>query len=191
MIKILLLDNYDSFTYNLYHYIDSFRRFRVDVARNDAVDVAEISDYDGIVISPGPGLPSESGKTMEVISSFYSTKRIFGVCLGHQAIAEFFGGTLINLPEVLHGLQTPIRLHTPRHYIFNDLPDTIEVGRYHSWVVNPHQLPGELKVSAVDFLDQIMALYHEKYDIASVQFHPESVMTPLGLKIIENWLLRF
>lgn len=188
MIKILLLDNYDSFTYNLYHYIDLTGGFIVDVIRNDAVKLASINSYDGIVLSPGPGLPKESGLLMNVIDIYHSRKKIFGVCLGHQALAEYFGAKLLNLPEVLHGIQTPIKILEPKHYIFRDMPSTIEVGRYHSWVVNPIDLPDCLAVTAVDYDNQIMALSHKKYDICSVQFHPESIMTSYGMKIILNWL---
>lgn len=188
MIKILLLDNYDSFTYNLYHYIDSTGGFIVDVIRNDAVKIASINSYDGIVLSPGPGLPKESGLLMNVIDTYHSRKRIFGVCLGHQALAEYFGAKLLNLPEVLHGIQTPIKILEPKHYIFHDMPSIIEVGRYHSWVVDPIDLPDCITVTAIDYDNQIMALSHKKYDICSVQFHPESIMTSYGMKIILNWL---
>jgi len=188
MIKILLLDNYDSFTYNLYHYIDSTGGFIVDVIRNDAVNLTCIKSYDGIVLSPGPGLPQESGLLMDVIDAYYKSKRLFGVCLGHQALAKYFGAELLNLPKVLHGIQTPIKINEPKHYIFSDLPSSIDVGRYHSWVVNPIGLPDCLEVTAIDYENQIMALSHKKYDICSVQFHPESIMTPYGMKIILNWL---
>lgn len=191
MIKILLLDNYDSFTYNLYHYIDSTGGFKVDVIRNDAVVLSNIQHYDGIVLSPGPGLPKESGLLMDVIQNYHSSKKIFGVCLGHQALAEYFGAGLFNLPEALHGVQTPIKILNPKHYLFKGLPDVVEVGRYHSWVVNPTGLPDSLTISAVDFDNQIMALSHKKYDICSVQFHPESIMTPYGMKMVQNWLNSF
>ncbi len=191
MPSILLLDNYDSFTYNLYHYIDSTGDFKVDVIRNDAVKLTSINRYDGIVLSPGPGLPKESGLLMDVIDAYHSSKRIFGVCLGHQAVAQYFGADLVNLPEVLHGIQTPIQLVNPKHYLFIGLPDTIEVGRYHSWVVNPQGLPGVLQVTAFDLDDQIMALSHRTYDICTVQFHPESIMTPGGFQMIQNWLNAF
>jgi len=191
MIKILLLDNYDSFTYNLYHYIDSAGSFHVDVIRNDIIDIKDVKQYDGIVLSPGPGLPKESGMLMEVIVECVNSKRIFGVCLGHQAIAEYFGAHLINLPEVLHGIQTPIKLLNPKHYLFNGLPDVVDVGRYHSWVVSPVDLPHNLTVTAVDFDEQIMALSHKIYDVCSVQFHPESIMTFFGMRMIQNWLDMF
>jgi anthranilate synthase component 2 len=191
MIKILLLDNYDSFTYNLYHYIDSTGGFIVDVIRNDAVNVTSINNYDGIVLSPGPGLPKESGLLMDVIDAYHKSKRLFGVCLGHQALAEYFGAKLLNLPEVLHGIQTPIKILEPKHYIFRDMPSTIEAGRYHSWVVNPIGLPDCLTVTVVDFDNQIMALSHKNFDICSVQFHPESIMTPYGMKMVRNWLNSF
>lgn len=191
MVKILLLDNYDSFTYNLYHYIDSTPGFKVDVIRNDSVVLSEIKHYDGIVLSPGPGLPKESGLLMDVIQNYYLNKKIFGVCLGHQALAQYFGAELLNLPTVLHGVQTPIKIINLKHYLFKDLPPIIDVGRYHSWVVNPVGLPNCLDVTAVDFNNYIMALSHKSFDICSVQFHPESIMTPYGMKIILNWLDRF
>ncbi|MEW5845281.1 MAG: aminodeoxychorismate/anthranilate synthase component II [Bacteroidota bacterium] len=190
-MKILLLDNYDSFTYNLYHYIDSTGGFKVDVIRNDAVVLSNIHHYDAIVLSPGPGLPKESGLLMDAIQNYHSSKKIFGVCLGHQALAEYFGAKLFNLPEVLHGVQTPIKILNPKHYLFKDLPDIVEVGRYHSWVVNPIGLPDGLTVTAVDFDNQIMALSHKNFDICSVQFHPESIMTPYGMKMVRNWLNSF
>lgn len=191
MASILLLDNFDSFTYNLYHYIDSTGGFSVHVIRNDAVNLQSVKRYDGIVLSPGPGLPGESGLLMDVIDCCHSTKRIFGVCLGHQALALYFGAELLNLPEVLHGVQTPIKILNPKHYIFNNLPDVVDVGRYHSWVVNSKTLPESLRVTAVDYDSQIMALSHKSYDLCSVQFHPESIMTPLGMQIIRNWLDAF
>jgi anthranilate synthase component 2 len=164
---------------------------QVDVVLNDELPLEDAVKYDGIILSPGPGLPSEAGSLLPLIDHYKSTKRIFGVCLGQQAIAEVFGGTLINLSKVYHGLATPVSFSNPRHYLFDGLSDTIEAGRYHSWVVDPATLPGCLRTEAVDENGQIMALSHKEYDICSVQFHPESVLTPEGMKIIINWLKKF
>jgi len=191
MAKILLFDNYDSFTYNLVQYVQNSGDHQVDVVLNDELPLEDAGRYDGIILSPGPGLPSDAGLLLPLISRYKSTKRIFGVCLGHQAIAEAFGGTLINLDKVYHGIATPVTFSDPRHYLFAGLPDTIEAGRYHSWVVNPATLPQCLKTEAVDENGQIMAISHKEFDICGVQFHPESVLTPQGMNIITNWLKRF
>lgn len=191
MARILVFDNYDSFTYNLVHYIRNSGDHNVDVALNDEIPLHEAASYDGIILSPGPGVPSEAGLLLPLIDLYKSTKRIFGVCLGQQAIAEAFGGTLVNLSAVYHGVATPVSLSSPRHYIFEGLPDTIEAGRYHSWAVDPATLPSCLKTEAIDRNGHIMALSHKEYDICSVQFHPESVLTPLGINIISNWLKMF
>lgn len=191
MAKILVFDNYDSFTYNLVHYVQNAGNHQVDVVLNDELPLDEAKKYDGIILSPGPGLPSEAGSLLPLIDKYKSTKRIFGVCLGQQAIAEVFGGSLINLSKVYHGLATPVSFSNPRHYLFEGLSDTIEAGRYHSWVVDPATLPGCLQTEAVDENGQIMALSHKEFDICSVQFHPESVLTPEGMKIIINWLKKF
>jgi len=191
MAKILVFDNYDSFTYNLVQYVQSFGKHQVDIVLNDEIPLEEAASYDGIILSPGPGLPSESGLLKPLISLYKSTKRIFGVCLGQQAIAEVFGGTLINLSTVYHGIATPVTFSRPRHYLFEGLPDTIEAGRYHSWVVDEKTLPQCLNIEAIDENGQIMSLSHKEFDICSVQFHPESVLTPLGFSIVSNWLNRF
>ena len=191
MAKILVFDNYDSFTYNLVHYIRTSGDHAVTVALNDEISLDEASGFDGIILSPGPGVPSEAGLLKPLIDFYKSTKRIFGVCLGQQAIAEVFGGTLINLRTVFHGVATPVSFCNPRHYLFDGLPDTIQAGRYHSWIVDPVTLPGCLKTEAVDQNGQIMALSHKELDICSVQFHPESVLTPYGINIISNWLKVF
>ena len=188
MRKILLLDNYDSFTYNLYHYVEAFNNIQVDVIRNDKVDIETIDQYDGIILSPGPGLPHESGLLIPVIKRYKKTKRILGVCLGQQAIAEVFDGELENLDTVYHGVSTPIKILEPRHYIFSGLPNKVEVGRYHSWVVSHTKFPNCLKVEALDNFGRIMALRHNELDICDVQFHPESILTPVGKAIIFNWL---
>jgi len=191
MAKILVFDNYDSFTYNLVHYVQKIGNHQVDVVLNDELPLEDAGKYDGIILSPGPGLPSEAGLLLPLIDRYKSTKRIFGVCLGQQAIAEVFGGTLINLSTVYHGLATPVTFSNPRHYLFEGLPEKIDAGRYHSWVVDPETLPQCLKIEAIDENKQIMALSHKEFDICSVQFHPESVLTPEGINIIANWLKGF
>jgi anthranilate synthase component 2 len=191
MPKILILDNYDSFTYNLYHYVEEFDGITIDVVRNDKVVLDEVEKYDGIILSPGPGLPCESGLLVPLINRYKDKKRIFGVCLGQQAIAEVFGGTLENMESVYHGVATPISILEPKHYLFKNLPSKIDVGRYHSWVVSPNNFPECLSVDAVDEHGRIMALSHKQFDICAVQFHPESVLTPLGKDIIRNWLVGF
>ena len=191
MAKILVFDNYDSFTYNLVQYVQSTGKHQVDIFLNDEIPLDDVEKYDGIILSPGPGLPFEAGMLKPLISRYHSKKRIFGVCLGQQAIAEVFGGRLKNLKTVYHGVATPVTFSQPRHYLFEGLPDTIEAGRYHSWVVENENLPECLKVEAIDKDGYIMALSHKEHDICSVQFHPESVLTPLGINIITNWLNKF
>jgi len=191
MAKILVFDNYDSFTYNLVQYVQNDGNHQVDVVLNDELPLEDAGKYDGIILSPGPGLPSEAGLLLPLIRQYKSTKRIFGVCLGQQAIAEAFGGSLINLEKVYHGIATPVTFSNPRHYLFDGLPDVIEAGRYHSWVVNPATLPHCLNTEAIDENGQIMAISHKEFDICGVQFHPESVLTPEGFNIISNWLKKF
>lgn len=191
MAKILVFDNYDSFTYNLVQYVQRACDHAIDVFLNDDISLDEMDKYNGIIISPGPGLPSDVRLLNSMITHYKSTKRIFGVCLGQQAIAEAFGGKLQNLNSVFHGVASEIIISNPKHYIFEGLPDKIAGGRYHSWIVENQSLPDCFKVEAVDYDGQIMALSHREFDICSVQFHPESVLTPLGIKIIENWLKHF
>jgi anthranilate synthase component 2 len=191
MAKILVFDNYDSFTYNLVHYVRSAGKYTVDVALNDKIELEDVASYDGIILSPGPGLPSESGLLKPLISRYGPSKRIFGVCLGLQAIAEVFGGTLVNLNTVFHGIATPVTYRSPGHYLFEGLPQTFDAGRYHSWVVDRNTLPGCLNLEATDENGLVMSLSHKEYDICGVQFHPESVLTPMGSGIILNWLKRF
>ena len=191
MAKILILDNYDSFTYNLVHYVQRIGNHDIDTVLNDKIRMEEAEKYDGIILSPGPGLPSGSGLLVPLIRKFGSSRRILGVCLGHQAIAEVFGATLKNLKSVYHGIATPIFLRDPRHYLFEGLPQTIEAGRYHSWVVDEKTLPDCLNVEATDENGLIMSLSHKQFDLCSVQFHPESVLTPAGYTIISNWLKQF
>lgn len=185
-MKIILVDNYDSFTYNLYHLVRALGA-EVDVLKNDAFELEELRPYDGILLSPGPGLPAEAGKLMDVIKTYAGQKPILGICLGEQAIAETFGAELTNLNQVYHGEQSTISLirHTE---IFDHFPEKIKVGRYHSWVVSKNNLPSELTITAVSEDGEIMALEHKKYPIVGIQFHPESILTPLGTAILENWL---
>ena len=185
-MKLLLFDNYDSFTYNIAH---AMRELGVnpDVRRNDRITLDEIDAYDRIIISPGPGIPSEAGLLQEMLRRYATEKPILGVCLGHQAIGERFGARLRNLPEVYHGVQTPARLVCD-DYLFAGVPCDFEVGRYHSWVVERESLPEELEVTAVSPDGEIMAMRHRRLDVRGVQFHPESILTPYGLTILENWL---
>ncbi|MCL1943358.1 MAG: aminodeoxychorismate/anthranilate synthase component II [Candidatus Azobacteroides sp.] len=186
MKKILVFDNYDSFTYNLVYAIRK-NGFEVDVFRNDCIELEQVNEYDKIVLSPGPGIPSEAGLLLPLIKRYAPTKSILGVCLGHQAIAESFGAQLVNLDEVYHGIASSIQLIEP-DYIFNGLPSKINVGRYHSWAVKNTAFPDELLVTALSDDGEIMALRHRQYDVHGVQFHPESVLTPLGETIINNFL---
>lgn len=185
MKKVLVIDNYDSFTYNLVHYLEDLD-CEVTVKRNDKLDLKEVEEFHNIVLSPGPGIPEEAGLLKEIIKTFAPAKRIFGVCLGQQAIGEVFGGRLINLDEVYHGVATKIRI-TKDDPLFEGLPKELEVGRYHSWVVDP-DLPDSLEATSVDENGQIMSIRHKNLDICAVQFHPESVLTPYGKKMLENWL---
>ncbi len=187
-MKILVFDNYDSFTYNLVQLVEQLVNAPIEVYRNDEIELDKIKKYDKIIISPGPGLPCESGLLMPLIKEYASTKSILGVCLGQQAIGETFGGKLINLKEVYHGVSTPVRLLNRDHFLFRGLPQTIKAGRYHSWVVSNDDFPDCLEITAKDDNDYIMALQHKEYDVCGVQFHPESVLTPDGAKILSNWL---
>ncbi len=186
MKKILLIDNYDSFTYNLLHLIKSLG-YEADVRRNDAITIEEVEAYDKIVLSPGPGIPSEAGLLLEIIRHFASTKSILGVCLGHQAIGEVFGATLVNLSEVHHGVASQINVICD-DILFKGMDSSFEAGRYHSWAVSPIGFPDELEVTALDTSGEIMALRHKTCDVRGVQFHPESVLTPSGSMIMQNWL---
>ncbi|HTQ29374.1 MAG TPA: aminodeoxychorismate/anthranilate synthase component II [Puia sp.] len=191
-MKILVFDNYDSFTYNLVHLIEKILQQKVEVYRNDEIPLENVKAYDKIVLSPGPGLPEEAGLLLPLIREYAPSKSILGVCLGHQAIGEVFGGRLVNLSSVYHGVATPVRFcrngSGRRSPLFEGLPDEIAVGRYHSWIVGDEQFPPELEVTARDEQHFIMALQHRTYDVQGVQFHPESVLTPEGEKIMRNWL---
>jgi anthranilate synthase component 2 len=222
-MKILVFDNYDSFTYNLVHLVEKILHQKVEVYRNDQIPLEKIKDYDKIILSPGPGIPEEAGLLLQLIKEYASSKSILGVCLGHQAIGEAFGGKLVNLDTVYHGVATPITvvsressvvnressivsgsskndknstdsqatssrftIHGSR--LFGGLPETFEAGRYHSWIVSDENFPEVLEVTARDDNNYIMALQHKEFDVQGVQFHPESVLTPLGEKILRNWL---
>ncbi|MDZ4823344.1 MAG: aminodeoxychorismate/anthranilate synthase component II [Flavobacteriales bacterium] len=185
-MKILVFDNYDSFTYNLVHAVEKITGEQVDVFRNDKISLSEIDSYDKIVLSPGPGIPSEAGILLDVVRTYAATKNILGVCLGHQAIGEAMGGELENLTTVFHGVSTKANV-VHDDILFRDLPNEFEVGRYHSWVVK-EPLPNELIVTARDENGQVMAMKHSKHRVRGVQFHPESILTPLGEKILDNWL---
>ena len=186
-MKILVFDNYDSFTYNLVQIIEQIVGEKVDVFRNDQIHLEDIEKYDKIILSPGPGIPEEAGILLELIKKYAPTKSIFGVCLGQQAIAEAFGGNLINLSEIYHGVATESN-QIREHSIFKNLPKTLEVGRYHSWTVNPEDFPRELEITSVDKNGMIMSLKHKTYDVHAVQYHPESILTPKGRAILENFL---
>lgn len=185
-MNIVIIDNYDSFTYNLSHQLKALGA-QVDVVRNDAFQMSRLEPYDKIVLSPGPGIPEKAGLLNDVIRRYAGRKPILGVCLGHQAIAEVFGGRLENLRTVYHGVQTPT--HIINHdYLFEHLPETFEAGRYHSWVVSRSGLPDSLEVTAISDDGHIMALRHRTYDVRGIQFHPESILTPEGARILQNWL---
>ena len=187
-MKILVFDNYDSFTYNLVHLVQKITNTKVDVFRNDEIALKKVADYDKIILSPGPGIPIEAGMLLPLIKEYASSKSILGVCLGHQAIGEAFGGKLINLDTVYHGVATNCKLAIEECRLFAGLPERISVGRYHSWIVSEEDFPAELEITAKDENGYIMGLQHKKYDVQGVQFHPESVLTPDGEAIIRNWL---
>ena len=187
MKKILIFDNYDSFTYNLLHTVQSLGHSDVDVIRNDRMTLEEVERYDKIILSPGPGLPEEAGLLLPLIERYAATKCILGVCLGHQAIGQLFGAKLENIPHVFHGVQTPAQI-VAEDYLFAGLPEEMEVGRYHSWIVSSENFPPELQITALDKEGTIMALRHRTLDLHGVQFHPESILTPQGTAIIRNFL---
>ena len=193
-MKILVFDNYDSFTYNLVHLLEKIIHEKVNVVRNDEIALEEVDKYDKIILSPGPGIPKEAGLLIPLIKEYAATKSILGVCLGHQAIGEAFGGTLVNLTTVYHGVALPVIVDEKRRItandLFVDLPTNMLVGRYHSWVIDKVGFPEELEVIAEDNNGYIMALQHKQYDIKGVQFHPESVLTPDGEKMVRNWVLK-
>ena len=191
-MKILVFDNYDSFTYNLVHLVEKITHEQVDVYRNDQLPMEKIKEYDKIILSPGPGIPEEAGSLLPLIKEYASSKSILGVCLGHQAIGQAFGGELINLSSVFHGVATKIEVRSRESEVisplFEGLPNELEVGRYHSWVVSKENFPETLEITAEDESGMIMGLQHKTYDVQGVQFHPESVLTPMGEEIMKNWL---
>jgi anthranilate synthase component 2 len=187
-MKILVIDNYDSFTYNLVQYIWEITGELPDVVRNDAISLAAVDDWNVIILSPGPGLPADAGIMPELLQTYFTKKPILGVCLGHQAIGEAFGAELTNLSKVYHGVSSVISSLDKNEPLFKDLPNRFEVGRYHSWVVKKDSLPDVLMTLSLDEEGQIMAMKHKFYPVYGVQFHPESIMTPYGKKMIENFL---
>ncbi|MBL4594866.1 MAG: aminodeoxychorismate/anthranilate synthase component II [Flavobacteriales bacterium] len=188
MEKILILDNYDSFTYNLLHYVEANPNFQVDVFRNDEISLDDVSNYETIILSPGPGLPKDAGILKDLIKKYAPTKKILGVCLGMQAIGEVCGGTLINLDNVFHGVATPIEVLDQADLLFKNLPKSFDVGRYHSWVIDNKGFPEELKITSIEENGQIMSLKHNNYNVYGVQFHPESILTEHGKEMITNFL---
>src|SRR5438034_714955 len=196
-MKILVFDNYDSFTYNLVHLVEKIIHQKVEVYRNDQIPLEKVKEYDKIILSPGPGIPEEAGMLLPLIKEYAPSKSILGVCLGHQAIGEAFGGKLVNLSTVFHGVATPMKVisresrgDSLKPNLFEGLPDTFEAGRYHSWIVSDENFPGELEITVRDENNYIMGLQHKKYDVQGVQFHPESVLTPVGEVILRNWVKR-
>ena len=191
-MKILIFDNYDSFTYNLVHVVEKIIHGKVDIYRNDKISLENVNEYDKIILSPGPGLPNESGLLLPLIKKYAPVKSILGVCLGQQAIAESFGGKLTNLKEVYHGVATKIIVNEKRtlseNDVFKSIPNEFDAGRYHSWIVDKENFPSSLEITAEDENGYIMAWRHKTFDVQGVQFHPESVLTPLGEKIMGNWL---
>jgi anthranilate synthase component II len=198
-MNILIFDNYDSFTYNLVHLVEKILRQKVAVHRNDQLPLEEVKQFDKIILSPGPGIPSEAGLLLPLVKEYAASKSMLGVCLGHQAIGEAFGGTLVNLDTVYHGVATEIQVSSEASKVKNEevvayskvfegLPEKILVGRYHSWIVSEAGFPEDLQVTARDENGFIMALQHKRYDVMGVQFHPESILTPDGERMMRNWL---
>lgn len=188
-MDILVIDNYDSFTYNLVHMLETFADVRVVVKRNDQLGLADVERFQKIVLSPGPGIPSEAGLMPEIVREFAPSKSILGVCLGHQCIGEIFGGELQNLSTPIHGKAFPITVSDEKELLFHGLPKTFLVGRYHSWVVKKESIPQELEITAIDSAGEVMALRHTKYDARGVQFHPESILTEHGYDMLRNWVM--
>src|SRR5437868_5934378 len=202
-MKILIFDNYDSFTYNLVHLVEKILHQKVEVYRNDQIPLEKVKEFDKIILSPGPGIPEEAGLLLSLIKEYASSKSILGVCLGHQAIGEAFGGRLVNLETVYHGVATKMKVVSrepivdsknpsfiTHRSLFEGLPNEFEAGRYHSWIISDENFPDELEVTARDENNYIMALQHKSFDVQGVQFHPESVLTPLGESILRNWLMQ-
>lgn len=188
MKTILVIDNYDSFTYNLVHYIEKLTNICPAVFRNDEISIDDVDSYDSILISPGPGIPEEAGICLDVIRRYASSKSILGICLGHQAVCEAFHGKLLNLSTVYHGISSPVRIKTPEDSLFKNLPQIIMAGRYHSWVASRKNLPECFNITCEDENGIIMGISHKKFDVKGLQFHPESVLTEYGYEIIRNWI---
>ncbi|MFD2932187.1 anthranilate synthase component II [Spirosoma flavum] len=186
-MKLLVLDNYDSFTYNLVYILRELG-YRPEVIRNDKIALDDVGEYDKIMLSPGPGIPSEAGIMQSLVAEYGPTKSILGICLGHQGIGEVYGATLENLGDVLHGVAHRATVIDPSEAIFADIPDTLTVGRYHSWTVAPDSVPADLRITAIDEQGRVMGLSHTRFDVKGLQFHPESVLTENGVKMIKNWL---
>ena len=187
-MRILLLDNYDSFTYNLLHYAEKVSNAIVEVRRNNEIHLQEVEIYDKILISPGPGVPSEAGILKELIQYYAPHKSILGICLGHQAIAEVFGCSLLNMTKVYHGVAKDIHIKN-RNYLYQGVPNVFKVGRYHSWCVNPEKISEEMAVDALDDEGNIMGISHKKFDVKGVQFHPESILSEYGEQLMKNWII--
>jgi len=187
-MKILVIDNYDSFTFNLVHYIENLTNETMDVFRNDKISINDIEKYDKILLSPGPGIPEEAGICIDLIKRYAKSKSILGVCLGHQAIAQAFGGTITNLDTVYHGVSSYVNVLSVDDSLYKDIPGRFEVGRYHSWVVTRENLPDCFKINSLDDNGMIMGISHKEFDVRGVQYHPESVLTDNGMKIMSNWL---
>ena len=188
MKRVLVLDNYDSFTYNLVHIIEQLGSCQFEVHRNDKIAVEQVKGFDKILLSPGPGIPTEAGNMPAIVKEYAASKSILGVCLGHQCIGEVFGAKLVNMGFPMHGKTSVINVTSDGEPLFNGLPRSFVVGRYHSWLVERDTLPDCIEVTAVDEKDQIMALRHKNLKVCGVQFHPESIMTEGGVRMIENWL---
>lgn len=186
-MSLLVIDNYDSFTFNLVHLLEKLGIVNLEVKRNDKIVIKDVAKYNKILLSPGPGLPKDAGILLDIIRNYGQTKSILGVCLGHQAIAEVYGGSLINMTRVQHGVKTKIKA-LDKEVLFSGIPTSFEVGRYHSWIVDRNNFPDCFKITAVDENNNIMALRHKTYDLQGVQFHPESIMTPLGERMLSNWI---
>ena len=189
MEKVVVIDNYDSFTYNLVHALNQITGTRVDVFRNDKLDIDDLAVYSHIVLSPGPGIPDEAGLLKDIIRVYAPAKRMLGVCLGHQAIAEVFGGSLINISKVFHGVSTRIRVLDREDYLYRNIPVEFDGGRYHSWIVSKKDLPDSLSITAEARDGEIMGMRHNEYDVRGVQYHPESVLTKEGMAILTNWIV--
>lgn len=184
---ILVIDNYDSFTYNLVHILRALGH-QPDIYRNDKIAVEEVAKYDKILLSPGPGVPEEAGIMKQVISHYGPTKSILGVCLGHQGIGEVYGASLFNIPQVLHGVTSRVNVLDPNELLFKNIPSDFKATHYHSWAISPETVGGELEVTAVNTDGLVMAIRHRQWDVRGVQFHPESVMTEFGSQLISNWV---